>query len=165
MSGQTGGNGLIVVTGPDNYVKTTTGLLALLGVTSQVVPVVARADMNLMYMSLGIEPQQNSSTVFVQLLTATGDPLEEVAATDIGLRQGGNAVVGDGAYFFGPSGFLDPSMVLSQGFGTSPQARAAFFNVPAGPTEMVLQAGGAQTTVPLVVLPSAVTVAQAQLSA
>jgi hypothetical protein len=162
MSGQTGGNGLIVVTGLDNYVKTTTGLLALSGVSSQVVPVVARADLNAMNAALGLVPNLNSSTVFVQLLTATGDPLQEVAATDITLKQGGIAV-GDGAYFFGPSGFVDPSMVLSQAFGTSLQARAAFFNVPAGATDLALQVGGALTTVPLLVLPAAVTVAQAQL--
>jgi hypothetical protein len=164
MSGQTGGNGLIVVTGPDGYAKTTTGLLALSGVSSQVVSAVTRADLNRMYAVAGRPLQPESSTVFVQLLTPTGSPLEGVAAADLGLRQGGNAV-GDGPYFFGPSGDIDPSLFLSQAFGATPQARAAFLNVPAGATDLVLSAGGAQTTVPLIVLASAVTVAQAQLSA
>jgi hypothetical protein len=164
ISGQTGGNGLIVVTGPDGYLKTATGPLELSGVSSQVVPAVTQADLNRLHAVLGIQPDQ-ASTVFVQLLTAAGDPLEMVAGTDMGLSQGGNRV-GDGPYFFGPSGDVDSNMVLSQAFDS--QARAAFFNVPAGLTTFFLTAPSAenvlvQTTVSLVVLQSAVAVVRAQL--
>jgi hypothetical protein len=140
VSGQTtGDSGLIAVTGPDGYV-TTTPIEVSTGVSTQVVPALTRAYVNLLYALTGLAANQNSSIVIVHLFTAAGDPLEMVPATDIGLSQGGSQV-GDGPSFFGPSGDVNSSMVVSQAFDN--QARAAFFNVPEGLTTFHLTAVGA----------------------
>jgi hypothetical protein len=167
ISGPTGGNCQIAITGPDGYLQTTTGPLELSGVNNEVVPAVTRADVNRLYAVLGIQPDQNASTLFVHLLTAAGDPLEMVDRTSMSLAQDGFAV-GAGPYFFGPSGDADSNTVLSQTFNN--QARAAFFNIPAGLTTFALTAPSAenvlvQTTIPIVVMGSAVAIVRAQLPA
>jgi len=170
ISGETpGGSGLIAVSGPDGYVETATGPIELSpGVSSLVLPAVSRAKLNLLYDVYGIQPDQNASTVIVNLLTAAGDPLEMVSNTDIGLKQGGNQV-GQGPFFFGPSGNVDPSMVISQAFDN--QARALFFSVPEGLTTLWLTALGADGFLhnaevpPVSLLRSAVSVLTAKLPA
>jgi hypothetical protein len=78
----------------------------------------------------------DTSIVIGELLTGEGLPKEGIPLANITLTDAGGLPVGEGPYFVGALGDVDPLITTSTAFGG--HARVVFLNVPAG--EHVLSA-------------------------
>jgi hypothetical protein len=123
-------SGFLRVTRLSGHVDTTSGPVMFSGTQSP--PALAQTDLNRQYAIVG--RVQDPGTVFVvaHLQDAAGNPLESIPAADITLTTLDGQPVGEGPFFFGAAGDIQPQAVLQRSQGFDGRARAAFLNVPPG---------------------------------
>ena len=124
-----GADARLKVTGADVFAPTTTGSFEVVSATSLSAFAVSNADLN-RQAALGRTRPTGSTVVIVHLLDSSRAPLELVPATDLALFDVGGRPVGDGPYFFGPAGDVEPQEQLSVSRAFNGKARAGFFDVP-----------------------------------
>lgn len=112
--------------------------------------IVAAADVQRQYASVGITATTGLAVVFVELVDGSGAPRTGIPAAGIVLVDGTQSPVGDGPFFFGAAGDIVTSATLSQSTEFGGRARAAFLNVPQG-THTLRVTVGSQTIVAAVV--------------
>jgi hypothetical protein len=123
----------LTVAGVDAFAPTTTGPFVVASATLTLpVFAVANVDLERQYTALGLTRPPGSTVVIVHLLDTNLAPLELVPASDLVLADAGGRPVGDGPYFFGPGGDVQPRELLSVSRAFEGRARAAFLAVPAG---------------------------------
>jgi hypothetical protein len=123
-------SGFLRVSRLSGYVDTTSGPLMFSGTQSP--PAVAQTDLNRQYAIVGRVPEPGTAVVIANLQDGAGNPLESVPLADITLTTIDGQPVGDGPYFFGAAGDIQPQAVLSRSQGFDGRARAAFLGVPPG---------------------------------
>jgi hypothetical protein len=123
-------SGFLRVSRLSGHVDTTSGPLTFSGTQSP--PAVAQPDLNRQYAIVGRREEPGTVFVVVHLQDAAGNPLESIPAADITLTTLDGRPVGEGPFFFGAAGDIQPQAVLSQSQGFDGRARAAFLNVPPG---------------------------------
>jgi hypothetical protein len=125
----------------DVFAPTTTGPFSVASATLTLRAfAVSHADLQRQYTVLGLTRTRGSTVVIVHLLDANLGPLELVPASDVVLGDAEGRPVGDGPYFFGPSGDVEPREVLSVSRAFNGTARAGFLNVPGGDSTVQLTA-------------------------
>jgi hypothetical protein len=92
--------------------------------------VASKADIGRQYATVGLAMQPGTAFVEGNLLKGDGTPRDGVLLADVTLTDALGAPVGDGPYFFGALGDLDPALTVSTVYGG--RARVAFLNVPPG---------------------------------
>lgn len=154
MAGQaTGGSCVVAVAGPDGYLETTMPLELSNGPTTCTALAVAVPDMRRQQEVIGGVPAPNSALVLVHMFDAAGSPLEMVPLADIALLTEGGRPVGDGPFFFGTTGDIQPQAELSICRALDGRARAAFLNVPPGDHALQLTAPDGAGNLQRIVVP------------
>ena len=104
-------SGFLRVSRLSGHVDTTSGPLMFSGTQSP--PAVAQPDLNRQYAIVGRREEPGTVFVVVHLQDAAGNPLESVPAADITLTTLDGRPVGEGPFFFGAAGDIQPQEVLS----------------------------------------------------
>ena len=124
---------LVLVATKANYRQTRNfEVSATSGTVTADLAIVAAADVQRQYTSVGITPATGLAVVFVDLVDGAGAPRTGIPAAGIVLVDGTQSPVGDGPYFFGAAGDIVTNATLSQSTAFGGRARAAFLNVPQG---------------------------------
>jgi len=123
-------SGFLRVGAVSGHVETTSGPLMFSGTQSP--PALAQTDLNRQYAIVGRREEPGTVFVIAHLQDAAGNPLESIPAADITLSTLDGQPVGDGPFFFGAAGDIQPQAVLQRSQGFEGRARAAFLNVPPG---------------------------------
>ncbi len=92
--------------------------------------IVSEAFVGVQAATAGVLVEPLTSIVITDLRAPDGTPMEGLPLADITLTNALGEPVGDGPYFFGALGDIDPGLLVSTAFGG--KARVAFLNVPTG---------------------------------
>lgn len=94
--------------------------------------VVSVADARRQYTSLGLPLTAGKAVVFAELLRRNGTPLVDVPVADVKIVDTLGAIVGTGAYVFGPNGDLVSNATLAVTTAVGGRSRVGFLDVPPG---------------------------------
>ena len=94
--------------------------------------VVSVADARRQYTSLGLPLVAGKAVVFAELLRRNGTPLVDVPVADLKIVDMLGAVVGSGAFVFGPNGDLVSNATLAVTTAVAGRSRVGFLDVPPG---------------------------------
>jgi hypothetical protein len=94
--------------------------------------VVSVADARRQYTSLGLPLVAGKAVVFAELLRRNGTPLIDVPVADVKIVDMLGAVVGSGAFVFGPNGDLVSNATLAVTTAVGGRSRVGFLDVPPG---------------------------------
>jgi hypothetical protein len=127
----------VLATQPAGYRQSLNGPLATAGSWKACdLFVLSAADVNRQYAIVGSTPTPGTAFVVVELRQPDGGPLEGIAVSSIVLVDADSNPIAEGPYFFGASGDIDTSLLVSTAFAG--QARAAFLNVSAVPARLTV---------------------------
>lgn len=124
------------VSGVSGYRATSGHLITTDGIDQpgHIAPLVATADLQRQYASVGATATADRGAVFLELWTPAGAPLENVPASDMMLLDSADSPVTSalGPYFFGTGGDLVDNATLAASTAFDGRARAGFLDVPQG---------------------------------
>lgn len=123
------------------------------GITGIEAPLVATADLERQYASIGAAPTAGRGAAFLDLRDPANFPLEGIPLADIALLDSANNPVSGvlGPYFFATGGDMVDGAALSESTAYGGRARAGFLDVPPGDLHATVtwSSGGTIVVVPI----------------